>query len=70
MVPGAVTYAKKHGAKIMEGCPINMQSEKLAGQKLNSYAGYMGIASVFREAGFVETCHASELQLIMRHMIK
>jgi hypothetical protein len=47
-----------------------MQSDKLAGQKLNSYAGYMGIASAFREAGFVEAGRASETQLIMRHIIK
>ena len=61
---------KKHGAKIIEGYPIDMQTEKLAGQKLNSYAGYMGIASAFREVGFVEAGRASETQLIMRYKIK
>ena len=70
LVRGAVAYAKKHGAKIVEGYPIDMQSEKLAGQKLNSYAGYMGIASAFHAAGFVEVGRASETQLIMRYIIK
>ncbi len=70
MLRGAVAYAKKHGAKIVEGYPIDMQTEKLAGQKLNSYAGYMGIASAFREVGFVEAGRASETQLIMRYKIK
>jgi GNAT superfamily N-acetyltransferase len=66
----AVKYAKKHGAKIVEGYPIDMQTPKLAGQKLSGYAGYMGIASVFREAGFVEVGRASDTQLIMRYSIK
>lgn len=70
MLRGAVVHAKKHGAKIVEGYPIDMQTEKLAGQKLGSYAGYMGIASAFREVGFVEAGRASETQLIMRYTIK
>jgi hypothetical protein len=37
---------------------------------LTSYAGYMGIASVFRDVGFVEAGHASETQLIMRYTIE
>ena len=70
MLRGAVAHAKKHGAKIVEGYPIDMQTEKLAGQKLSSYAGYMGIAAAFREVGFIEAGHASETQLIMRYTIK
>ncbi len=70
MLRGAVAYAKKNGAKIVEGYPIDMQTEKLAGQKLGSYAGYMGIASAFREVGFVQAGRASETQLIMRYAIK
>lgn len=70
MVRGAVEHARQRGAKVVEGYPIDMQSTKLAGQKLNSYAGYMGIASAFREVGFEEVAHASETQLIMRYFIK
>jgi GNAT superfamily N-acetyltransferase len=70
LLAGAVKFAKSKGAKIVEGYPIDMQSPKLAGQKLNSYSGYMGIASVYREVGFKQVGAASETQLIMRYVIK
>jgi hypothetical protein len=54
----AVKYAEQKGAKIIEGYPNELQTDKLAGQKLNSYSGYMGIASVFRTAGFVKVADA------------
>ncbi len=47
-----------------------MQAPKLAGQKLTGCSGYMGIASVFREIGFVEAGRASETQLIMRYTVQ
>jgi GNAT superfamily N-acetyltransferase len=67
LIRGAVRYAIEQGAQIVEGYPIDMQSHKLAGQTLNGYSGYMGIASVFREAGFEQVGEASETQLIMRY---
>jgi GNAT superfamily N-acetyltransferase len=70
LLRGAVEYAKSQGATIVEGYPIDMQTPKLSGQTLGSYAGYMGIASVFRAAGFVEVGRASETQLIMRCVIR
>ena len=70
LLRGAVKYAEQQGAKIIEGYPIDMQTDKLAGQKLNSYSGYMGIASIFRAAGFVKVADASETQLIMRYTVK
>lgn len=70
LLRGAVKYAEQKGAKMIEGYPIDMQTDKLAGQKLNSYSGYMGIASVFRDAGFVKVADASETQLIMRYTVK
>jgi GNAT superfamily N-acetyltransferase len=69
LLRGAVQYAREHNAKIVEGYPIDLQSLKLAGQKLTGCRGYMGIASVFRDAGFIEVGRASETQLIMRHEI-
>ncbi len=66
LVRRAVAYAEKNGARIIEGYPIDLQSPKLAGQKLTGYGGYMGIASVFKAAGFVEVGRASETQVIMR----
>jgi GNAT superfamily N-acetyltransferase len=70
LLGGAVKYAEQKGAEIIEGYPIDMQTDKLAGQKLNSYSGYMGIASIFRAAGFVKVADASETQLIMRYTLK
>lgn len=70
LIRGGVDYARQKGAKIVEAYPIDMQSPKLAGQKLTSYSGYMGIASVFRDAGFVEVGRASGTQLIMRYQLE
>ena len=70
LLQGAVNYAAQQGAQIIEGYPLDMQTPKLAGQKLNSYAGYMGIASIFRDVGFEQVAEASETQLIMRYTVK
>jgi GNAT superfamily N-acetyltransferase len=67
LVRGAVEYAQQQGAKIIEGYPIDLQSPKLAGKRLTHCGGYMGIASVFKEIGFVEVGRASDTQLIMRY---
>lgn len=66
LLSGATDYARSQGAGIVEGYPLDTQHPRLAGQKLTSYSGYMGIASVFRAVGFVEAGRASETQLIMR----
>ncbi len=70
LIKAAVKHASSHGARIVETYPIDMQSPKLIGQTFNSYSGYMGVASAFRAAGFVEVGQASETQLIMRLNIK
>ncbi len=67
LLRGAVAYARQQGARIIEGYPIDMQTPLLSGQKLTGYSGYMGLASVYRDAGFVEIGRASETQLIMRY---
>lgn len=69
LVRAAIAYATERGAPAVEGYPIDRETPQLAGQKLGSYAGYMGIASAFRENGFVEVGRASETQLIMRYAI-
>lgn len=69
LLHGAVAYARDQGAQTIEAYPIDLQSPTLAGQRLNGCGGYMGIASVFRQLGFVEVGRASETQLIMRHTI-
>ena len=51
MVPlltAAVEYARAHGAKIVEGYPVE-PTKRLTGDR-----GYTGVVSAFRKAGFVE----------------
>jgi GNAT superfamily N-acetyltransferase len=69
LLHGALQHAVRQGARIVEAYPIDMQSHKLAGQKLSGYSGFMGIASVFRAAGFQRVADASETQLIMRYTV-
>lgn len=66
---GAVEYVRQQGARIVEGYPIDLHTPLLEGKRLTSYSGFMGIASVYRDAGFVEVGRASETQLIMRYTI-
>lgn len=66
LLRGAVEYARQNGARNVEGYPIDMQSPLLKGKKLTGYGGYMGIASAYHRAGFVEVGRVSETQLIMR----
>jgi GNAT superfamily N-acetyltransferase len=70
LVHGAVDYARQNGVKIVEGYPIDMQSPQLSGHKLTGDSGFMGIASIFRRAGFVEVGRVSETQLIMRYIVE
>ena len=70
LLSGAVDYARQNGARIVEGYPLDMQSPPLAGKKLTGYSGFMGIASAYRRAGFVEVGRASETQLIMRCQVQ
>lgn len=69
LLQGAIRYAKEQGATLLEGYPLDMQHPQLTGQKLNTFGGYMGMASVYRAAGFVEVGRASETQLIMRRKL-
>jgi GNAT superfamily N-acetyltransferase len=69
LLRGAVTYAAANSATALEGYPLDLDHPQLAGQKLTSYAGYMGVASAYRAVGFTEVGRASETQLIMRYQI-
>ncbi len=69
LLEGAIDYAISKGAKIIEGYPIDLQVPQLQGEILTGYMGYMGIASVYREVGFIEVGRASAIQLIMRYTI-
>jgi len=63
LLRAAVEYAKAHGAKIVEGYPIEPTGT------LSGSSGFTGVASTFRQAGFVEVLRRSETRPIMRYVV-
>lgn len=63
LLRAAVDYSKQHGARIVEGYPVEPK------KPLSGYSGYTGVASAFRKAGFVEVHRRSEAQPIMRYFV-
>ncbi len=59
----AVDYAAQHGARIIESYPCEPAT------RLPSSAAYRGLASVFRQLGFVEVLRRSQHNPIMRYTI-
>ncbi|HEX6817795.1 MAG TPA: GNAT family N-acetyltransferase [Ktedonobacterales bacterium] len=64
LLQAAVSYAGEHGARIIEGYPV----EPAKGDMPPVYA-YTGLASAFRRAGFVEVARRSATRPIMRYTI-
>ncbi len=58
-------YAKKNGAKIMEGYPIDPKTKNYA-----PVFAYTSLASAFTKAGFTEVVRRSETRPVMRMMLK
>jgi len=65
LLKAALEYAKKRGAKIVEGYPVDPKKGKTP-----DVFAYTGLASAFRQAGFVEVLRRSETRPIMRYFIK
>ena len=66
LLRGAVAYAASQGAQIVEGYPVDPPE----GQRVaDGSEGYMGLASAFRRAGFVEVARPSEHRTIMRYFV-
>jgi GNAT superfamily N-acetyltransferase len=63
LLSAALDYARDHGATIIEGYPVEPEG------RLTGFAGYTGIASAYRKAGFVEVARPSNHQLIMRYSV-
>ena len=64
LAKAAVAYARKQGARIVEGYPV----EPKKGRMPDPFV-YTGLVSTFRSAGFVETLRRSETRPIMRYSI-
>jgi GNAT superfamily N-acetyltransferase len=63
LLRAAVDYAQAHGAKIVEGYPVD------PARRLSSASAYTGLASTFRQAGFVEVLRRSETRPVMRRVV-
>lgn len=61
LLRGAVEYARKRGAKIVEGYPHDPKSGKMA-----DVFAWTGFASAFRKARFKEVARRSETRPVMR----
>ena len=62
LLRAAVRYATKRGARIVEGYPVEPRKGSIPG----AFA-WTGVASAFRQAGFVEVLRRSETRPIMRY---
>jgi GNAT superfamily N-acetyltransferase len=62
LLQAAVEYARRQGARIVEGYPIEPKKDSAP----DIYA-FTGLAATFRKAGFVEAARRSETRPIMRY---
>ncbi|MBI1741568.1 GNAT family N-acetyltransferase [Candidatus Acetothermia bacterium] len=65
LLEAAVDYARRQGAKIVEGYPVEPRMEKMP-----DVFAWTGFASAFKKAGFKEVLRRSETRLIMRYVVK
>nr|BAL57381.1 GCN5-related N-acetyltransferase [uncultured Acetothermia bacterium]BAL58897.1 GCN5-related N-acetyltransferase [Candidatus Acetothermum autotrophicum] len=64
LLKAAVSYAREHGARIIEGYPVEPKKENVPG-----VFAWTGMASTFRKAGFIEVARRSETRPIMRYCV-
>jgi GNAT superfamily N-acetyltransferase len=64
LIEGAVAFAVEHGARIVEGYPIDPRRPDVP-----PVFAWTGLASAFERAGFIEVARRSETRPIMRFQI-
>jgi GNAT superfamily N-acetyltransferase len=64
LLDAAVAFAGKRRAKIVEACPIDTDRKLIWGE------GYVGLAPVFRAAGFKEVARRSPTRPLMRMVLR
>jgi GNAT superfamily N-acetyltransferase len=64
LLKAAVTYAREHGVKIVEGYPVEPKRGRMA-----DVFAYTGLAAGFRRADFVEVARRSPTRPLMRYFI-
>ena len=71
LLRAAVEYAAGHGARLVEGYPVEPKPKDGVDQPaVPAPFAYTGLASVFRQAGFVEVLRRSETRPIMRYNLR
>lgn len=64
LLKAAVNFAVQHGAKIIEGYPVDPKKSPMP-----STFAYTGLPGIFKKAGFVEVLRRSETRPIMRYVV-
>jgi GNAT superfamily N-acetyltransferase len=64
LLKAAIQHARKHGARIVEGYPVEPKRGKMP-----DVFAWTGIAAAFRKAGFKEVARPSATRPIMRYII-
>lgn len=64
LLQAAVEYAREHGARIVEGYPIEPKTPRIP-----TVFAWTGLASAFQQAGFIEVERRSDTRPVMRYMI-
>jgi GNAT superfamily N-acetyltransferase len=64
LLRAAVDYARQQGARVIEGYPIEPKNPRVP-----AVFAWTGLASAFRQAGFVEVLRRSETRPIMRYVV-
>ena len=64
LLTAAVEYAREHGAVAVEGYPVEPRRDRMP----DIYA-WMGLASMFEEAGFTEIARRSETRPLFRKIL-
>jgi GNAT superfamily N-acetyltransferase len=65
LLRAAVAYAGQQGARIIEGYPVEPKQPRMP-----AVFAWTGLASAFRQAGFVEVQRRSDTRPIMRYMVE
>jgi GNAT superfamily N-acetyltransferase len=64
LLSGAIEYAVNQGARIIEAYPTIPKSDNLP-----PVSSFMGVPSLFAQAGFIEIARPSQARMIMRYYI-
>jgi GNAT superfamily N-acetyltransferase len=65
LIRGAVDYVRQQGGQVVEAYPTQPR-----GGQLPPVSSFMGVPSVFEDAGFVECARPSQSKAIMRYYIE